>query len=68
MDLALNEWFTLKAVIKDSSAAFYLNQDKNPVLVVHEMKHGNGHHGALGIFVDIGTEALISEIKVTCMD
>ncbi len=68
VDLALGEWFTLKAVIKDSSAKFYLNQEKEPVLFVSEMKHGIGSHGSLGIFVDIGTEALISEIKVTSMD
>lgn len=68
VDLALDEWFTLKAVIKDEQAAFYLNESDTPVLTVHEMKHGKGLHGSLGIFVDIGTEALISEIAVTCTD
>lgn len=67
-ELALDEWFTLKAVIQDQRAEFYLNEDPSPVLVVPEMKHGTGHPGSVGIFVDIGTEALISEIQVTCAD
>lgn len=68
VSVALDEWITLKAVIEDQRAAFYLNGEEKPVLEVQEMKHGSGKHGAVGIFVDIGTEALISEIKVTCAD
>lgn len=68
VNLALDEWFIVTAVIEDSQAAFYLNHEKTPVLAVQEMKHGVGQHGSLGIFVDIGTEALISEISVTCTD
>ena len=68
VDLALDEWFTLKAVIEDEKAAFYLNGKAKPVLTVQNMKHGTGCHGAVGIFVDIGTDALISEMKITCTD
>ena len=68
INLALDEWFTITAVIEGCYAAFYLNHDQTPVLVVEKMKHGMGQHGSLGIFVDIGTEALISEISITCAD
>lgn len=68
INLALDEWFTITAVIEGCYAAFYLNHDQAPVLVVEKMKHGMGQHGSLGIFVDIGTEALISEISITCAD
>lgn len=67
-DIDLNEWITLKAIIENEHAEFYLNQDTNPVLVVEDMKHGIGQKGSVGIFVDIGTEAFISELKVTCTD
>lgn len=67
-DTDLNEWFTLKAVIENERAEFYLNRSPIPVLVVEEMKHGAGKKGSMGIFVDIGTEAFISELKVTCTD
>lgn len=68
VDAALDEWITIKAVIEDERAEFYLNGNEQPVLVVNDMKHGRGRHGSVGIFVDIGTEAFISELKVVCMD
>lgn len=67
-DIDLNEWITLKAIIENEHAEFYLNQDTTPVLVVEDMKHGIGKKGSLGIFVDIGTEAFVSELKVVCTD
>lgn len=67
-DIDLDEWITLKARIENERAEFYLNQDTAPVLVVEDMKHGIGAKGSLGIFVDIGTEALVSELKVVCTD
>ncbi|MDO5425032.1 MAG: hypothetical protein Q4F41_15015 [Eubacteriales bacterium] len=67
-DVDLNEWMNLKAVIQDARAEFYLNGNPEPVLVVEEQKHGIGEKGGVGIFVDIGTEAFVSEMKVTCTD
>lgn len=67
-DIDLNEWITLKAVIENERAEFYLNQGAEPVLVVEDMKHGIGKKGAVGIFVDIGTEAFVAELKVNCTD
>lgn len=66
VDLALGEWFTLKAIIQNERAEFYLNGQR--ALLVEAMKHGTGQRGSVGIFVDIGTEAFVSEISVTCMD
>lgn len=67
-DIDLNEWITLKAVIENECAEFYLNQNETPVLTVKDMKHGVGVKGSIGIFVDIGTEAFVSEMKVICTD
>ena len=64
VDIALNEWFTLRAVIRDESAYFYLNENNLPVLTVSSLKHGNNSNGKIGIFVDIGTEAFVSDLKV----
>lgn len=68
VELALNEWFTLKAVVQDQRSEFYLNGSDKPVLVVEDMKHGKGGSGSVGIFVDIGTEGFVSEFNVTCTD
>lgn len=67
-DIDLNEWITLKAVIENDRAEFYLNQSVRPLLIVEGMKHGVGQKGSVGIFVDVGTEAFISEMKVICTD
>ena len=68
VDIGLDEWFTLKAIIENERAEFYINGGRDPILVVKDMKHGKGCHGSVGIFVDIGTEAFISELKVVCTD
>ena len=67
-DIELNEWMTLKAVVEDERAEFYLNGAEKPLLTVNKMKHGAGRKGSVGIFVDVGTEAFVSELKVTCTD
>ena len=64
VEISLDEWFTIKAVIRDERASFYLNGDTNPVLTVSHLKHGSGSKGLLGIYVDIGTEAFVSDIQV----
>ncbi|MDO4386689.1 MAG: hypothetical protein Q4E18_11890 [Clostridia bacterium] len=68
VEIALDEWFTLKAVIQDEKASFYLNGSNAPVLKVPFMKHGKGTKGSLGIYVDIGTEAFVSDLKITQED
>lgn len=67
-DIDLNEWITIKAVIRDAHGEFYVNDMEHPVLVVDDMKHGNGRHGSVGIYVDTGTEAFVSGLHVTCLD
>ena len=59
----LNEWVNLKAVIKDSRADFYLNGVLT--LTVEDLKRGANASGALGLFVDIGTEAFYKDLKIT---
>lgn len=68
VDLELDEWLTIKAVIKDEEASFYLNGAEEPLLVVPKMKHGVGERGAVGVYVDNGTEGYVSDIKITCED
>lgn len=64
VDIDLNEWIKLKAVIKDNSAKFYINDALQPTLVVDDMKHGASLTGAIGLFVDIGTEAFFKDLKI----
>ena len=68
VDLELDEWFTLKAVIQDEKASFYLNGSEEPVLVVNEMKHGKGTYGQVGVYVDNGTDGFVKDIVIHCTD
>lgn len=60
----LNEWVQLKAVIQDDRAAFYLNDEPDPVLTVDGLKHGKDAHGSVGFFSEIGTEAFFKDLEI----
>ena len=68
VDIDLNEWIGLKAVIEDEKAIFYLNDDLQSLLVVDQMIHDKSMRGNIGFFVDVGTEAFFKNLKITYFD
>lgn len=68
VDIDLDEWISLKAVISGSHAEFYIDDLKEAILVVDDMKHGSDLTGSIGFFVDIGTEGFFKDLKVTYKD
>ncbi len=67
-DIDLNEWIHLKAVVMDEKAEFYVNDMDKPVLLVEALKHGKDARGAVGLYVDTGTDAFFKNLKVECLD
>ena len=63
-DMGLNEWIKMKIVVKDSQAKLFLNNNPQPSLIVNDLKHGPDSKGALGLFVDVGTEGFFSDLKI----
>jgi hypothetical protein len=63
-DMGLNEWIKLKIVVKDSLAKLFLNENIQPSLIVNDLKHGPNTKGAIGLFIDIGTEGFFADLKV----
>jgi hypothetical protein len=63
-DMGLNEWIKMKVVVKNAQAKLYLNDNPQPVLIVNELKLGAGNSGAVGLFLDGGTDAFFRDIKV----
>ena len=63
-DMGLNEWIKLKIIVKDSQAKLFINDSKQPSLVVNDLKHGANSSGAIGLWVDVGTEGYFSELKI----
>ena len=64
-DMGLNEWTKMKIIVKGNQAKLFLNNNKQPSLIVNDLKHGADASGAIGFFVDVGTEGYFSDLKVT---
>ena len=63
-DMGLNEWITLRIEVAGEKAKLFLNDNKQPALVVNDLKHGPNGSGAIGLWVDIGTEGYFTDLKV----
>lgn len=63
-DMALNEWIKLTIVVTGSQAKLFINDSKQPSLIVNDLKHGADSSGAIGMWVDVGTEGFFSDVKV----
>jgi hypothetical protein len=63
-DMGLNEWITLKIEVKGTKAKLFLNNNKQPSLIVNDLKQGADLSGDIGLWVDIGTEGFFSDLKV----
>lgn len=64
-DMTLNEWITLKIVVNGQKAKLYLNDAKQPCLIVKDMKLGATQSGGIGLWVDVGTEGYFTDLKIT---
>ncbi|WP_086445094.1 hypothetical protein [Candidatus Enterococcus lemimoniae] len=67
-DIGLDEWITIKAVIKDQKAVFYVNNEDVPTLIVDNLILGAKTRGSIGLFVDIGTQGFFKDLEITSYD
>jgi hypothetical protein len=63
-DMAMDEWIDLKIVVRGARAELFINNAKQPSLIVNDLKHGPDASGAIGLWVDIGTEGYFSDLKI----
>jgi hypothetical protein len=63
-DMGLNEWIRMKIVVKGVQAKLFLNDNKQPSLIVNDLKHGADLAGGIGLWLDGGTEAYFADMKV----
>lgn len=64
-DMGLNEWITMRIEVKGKQAKLFLNGNKQPSLIVNDLKLGGNISGAIGLWVDVGTEGYFKDIKIT---
>ena len=63
-DMGLNEWIKIMIVVKDEKARLYINDSQQPILIVNDLKHGAGSSGAIGLWVDIGTDGYFTDLRI----
>ncbi|RYC68879.1 MULTISPECIES: LamG domain-containing protein [Spirosoma] len=63
-DIGLDEWITLRIEVEGQQASLYINDKKEPSLSIKQLK-GNLKSGAVGLWVDIGTEGYFKDLKIT---
>lgn len=64
-DMGLNEWIKMKIEIQGSQAKLFLNKNKYPCLIVNDLKQGPDATGAVGLFVDVGTDGYFRNLKIS---
>ena len=64
-DMALNQWIKLKVVVNQKKAQLFINDNKQPSLIVNDLKHGAASSGAIAMWVDVGTEGYFADLKIT---
>ncbi|RYZ53883.1 MAG: hypothetical protein EOP49_06360 [Sphingobacteriales bacterium] len=63
-DMTLEEWITMRILVKGQQAKLYLNNNSQPSLVVNDLKLGSSAAGAIGLWVDVGTEGYFTDLKI----
>ena len=62
-DMGLGEWISIRALVKDGQAQFYVNGASHPSLVVEDLKLAPAP-GAIGLWVGPGTVAHFADVCV----
>lgn len=65
VDLVTGEWTKLRIEIDGEKAVLYVHDPEQPTLIVNDMKHGADMVGAIGLYIDSGTEGFFRNLKVT---
>lgn len=63
-DMGLNEWIDVRVEVKGAQAKLFIKGHKQPALVVNDLKHGPEASGAVGLWVDVGTEGYFSDLRI----
>lgn len=63
-DMGLNEWIRLKIEVRGNQARLFINGNKQPSLIVNDLKQGSNLSGGIGLWVDVGTEGFFSDLKI----
>lgn len=63
-DMDLNRWIKLRIEVKGAGAKLFIDNAKQPNLIVNDLKMGADQSGFVGLYVDIGTEGFFRNLKI----
>jgi hypothetical protein len=63
-DMGLNEWITMRIEVAGTKAKLFLNNNKQPSLIVNDLKLGENQAGTIGLWVGNWTEGYFKDLKV----
>lgn len=63
-DMGLGEWITMRIEVKGKQAKLFLNDNKQPSLIVNDLKLGDNLSGGIGLWLDNGTEGFFTDLKI----
>ncbi len=63
--MGLDEWITMRIEVQGSKTQLYLNNNKQPSLIVNDLKLGENQSGAIGLWVGNYTEGYFKDLKIT---
>ncbi len=64
-DMEMNKWITMRIEVKDAQAKLFLGNNMQASLIVNDLKHGGDLSGAIGLWVEVGTEGYFKDLKIT---
>ncbi|QNA44774.1 family 16 glycoside hydrolase [Lacibacter sediminis] len=64
-DMELNKWITMRIEVNGAQAKLFLDHNKQPSLIVNDLKHGANASGAIALWVEVGTEGYFKDLKIT---
>jgi hypothetical protein len=68
VDLELGKWHRVKVDIKGDRMSAYIDGVRQPSLIVSDLKHGSDLRGGLGFWIETGTVAYFSGLRVKTQD
>lgn len=63
-DMEMNTWITMRIEVTGTQAKLFLQHNQQPSLIVNDLKLGADASGAIGLWVDVGTEGYFAELKI----
>lgn len=63
-DMGMNKWITMRIEVNDTQAKLFRDNNQQPSLIVNDLKLGADGSGAIGRWVDVGTEGFFSDLSV----